>query len=264
MLTVKLYGDLKQFIPDDKPLKLAVATGAEAIKCLTSQIEGLQQHIMRGVYKVRIGSRYLSEQNLIQGLHEILSKGAVLHITPVLKGAKRGGVFQTVFGLVLIAAAYFVPAFAPYAMQMYAAGGAMVLGGVSQMLTKPPNMDMKLGNSDKKTGSAFSGLQNLSPQNRPIPLLYGRMMVSMILISQGVDTFIPEPTEAEKEAMRKEEEKKIQQAKSAGNRYPKPFEYGEHNERDREREAENERADRERAEADKKNERDERRSEGTV
>ncbi|MWQ33950.1 tail assembly protein, partial [Glaesserella parasuis] len=31
--------------------------------------------------------------------------------------------------------------------------------------------------------------RNLTPQGRPIPLLYGKMMTSLILISQGIDTF---------------------------------------------------------------------------
>ena len=60
------------------------------------------------------------------------------------------------------------------------------------MLTKTPNMDMKLSESEKKTNTSFSGIKNLTPQGRPIPLLYGEMMHSFVLISQGTEVYTPE------------------------------------------------------------------------
>ncbi|MDE8035873.1 tail assembly protein, partial [Actinobacillus equuli subsp. equuli] len=42
---------------------------------------------------------------------------------------------------------------------------------------------------EKKQSTSFSNIRNLTPQGRPIPLLYGRMLTSLVLISQGLETF---------------------------------------------------------------------------
>ena len=157
--------------------------------------------MQKGFYKVRIGKNYLSSQDLEKGLFYRLKKGMKIHITPVIQGAKKGGVFQAILGVVLIAVAYINPfsyLTGPMVSAMYAMGASLALGGVAQMLTKTPSLGGDIGKGDEQEmnkNSAFSNLENLSPQGRPVPLVYGEILTNGIIISQGIETF--NKTEAE-------------------------------------------------------------------
>ncbi|MDP0027393.1 hypothetical protein Q7301_11165 [Glaesserella parasuis] len=101
------------------------------------------------------------------------------------------GFVQAIVGVALIAVAWWNPLgwTAGTAMMVGAMGASMAMGGVMQMLARPPDMNTKLSDSEKQQSTSFSNIRNLTPQGRPIPLLYGKMMTSLILISQGIDTF---------------------------------------------------------------------------
>ena len=62
MVQVKFYGSLKRFA--DEPLELEVGNFKELMSGLLTQIKGLQQHLRHGYYKMRVGSKYLSEEQL--------------------------------------------------------------------------------------------------------------------------------------------------------------------------------------------------------
>ena len=164
--------------------------------------------MQKGFYKVRIGKEYLSPQDLEKGLFYRLKKGMKIHITPVIQGAKKNGVWQIVVGVVLIAASWYAGGAAGWgylgaqgyagATMAFSMGVSLALGGVAQMLTKTPSLGGDIGKGDEQDmnkNSAFSNLENLSPQGRPVPLVYGEILTSGIIISQGVETF--NKTEAE-------------------------------------------------------------------
>ena len=177
MVQVKFYGDLKRFA--DSPIELEVSNFKELMSGLFTQIKGLRQHIRKGYYKVRFGSKYLSEDQLKTTPIIDLKDGCTVHFTPVISGAGKGiGVGQVILGAALIAAAFFT-------------GGASISawGTGATMLTKVPNMDTKYNEGEKKQSTSFSNIKNLTPQGRPIPLLYGKMLTSLVLISQGVEAF---------------------------------------------------------------------------
>lgn len=106
-------------------------------------------------------------------------------------------VMNIVIGVVLIAASWYAGGAAGWgylgaqtgATMAFTVGASMVLSGVMGLLTKPPSMDNKLSDSEKQQSTSFSNLRNLTPQGRPIPLLYGKMMTSLVLISQGLDSY---------------------------------------------------------------------------
>ncbi|AIK16515.1 tail assembly protein [Glaesserella parasuis] len=159
---------------------------------LLSQIQGLSQHLRKGYYKVRIGKRYLSEEQIKTNPTMTLADDCTVHFTPVVAGAgKSVGFVQAIVGVALIAVAWWNPLgwTAGTAMMVGAMGASMAMGGVMQMLARPPDMNTKLSDSEKQQSTSFSNIRNLTPQGRPIPLLYGKMMTSLILISQGIDTF---------------------------------------------------------------------------
>ncbi|MCT8786044.1 tail assembly protein [Glaesserella parasuis] len=159
---------------------------------LLSQIQGLSQHLRKGYYKVRIGKRYLSEEQIKTNPTMTLADDCTVHFTPVVAGAgKSVGFVQAIVGVALIAVAWWNPLgwTAGTAMMVGAMGASMAMGGVMQMLARPPDMNTKLSDSEKQQSTSFSNIRNLTPQGRPIPLLYGKMMTSLILISEGIDTF---------------------------------------------------------------------------
>lgn len=191
MVRVKFYGDLKRFEPNE-PIELEVSSFKELMSGLLSQIQGLSQHLRKGYYKVRIGKRYLSEEQIKTNPTMTLADDCTVHFTPVVVGAgKSVGFVQAIVGVALIAVAWWNPLgwTAGTAMMVGAMGASMAMGGVMQLLARPPDMNTKLSDSEKQQSTSFSNIRNLTPQGRPIPLLYGKMMTSLILISQGIDTF---------------------------------------------------------------------------
>ncbi|PNL89896.1 tail assembly protein [Aggregatibacter aphrophilus] len=161
---------------------------------LLTQINGLQQHLRKGYYKVRIGKRYLTEEQIKTNPQMALTEESTVHFTPVIAGAGKGlGIGQIIIGVVLIAATWYIGGTAGWSYLAmasgYAMGAAMILSGAMTLLTLTPNMDTSAKESEKKQSTSFSNIKNLTPQGRPIPLLYGEMMTSLVLISQGVETF---------------------------------------------------------------------------
>ena len=176
MVTVRFYGDLKQF---GTSFKMDVETVPEALRALMTQVKGLREHIEKGHYEVRADGKLLSESSLDTNLN------ASLHITPVVKGAGKnlGAVGQIIVGVVMVVAAFYTGG--ATAAAYFASGVGMILGGVAQLLTKMPKMD-NMGDSDDLKSSSFSNLSNMAAQGAPVPIIYGEMMVGSKVLSQGV------------------------------------------------------------------------------
>lgn len=190
MVNVRFYGSLKQF---GSEFRLDCKTPAEVIQALTSQIPKLRQFIQQGLFTVRVGRDYFDNRYLEKGLNQHLKEDATVHFTPTLKGSKRGGLFGVITGVALIAGAL---ALGPLGLGVIGAnaawmtgglGASMLLGGVTQMLTKIPSMSTGK-DAEKKQSTSFSNLSNMAAQGRPMPLAYGRIRVGSLIISQGVET----------------------------------------------------------------------------
>lgn len=167
-----------------------MADTAEAVRALFAQLPNLRQTIQQGAYKIRIGKQYIDNRYLEQGFFYKLKEGMTIHITPVIKGAKKAGVFQTILGAVItvvgVVMAYF-PATSAFSGNVISMGIAMMAGGVAQMLTKTP----KMGNGndvEKRQSTAFGNTQNMVAQGQPVPLAYGRIRCGSMIISQGIET----------------------------------------------------------------------------
>lgn len=180
MVTVKLYGALKQF---GNEFKLDVKDTAEIIRALCSQLPGFRQVLTQGFFKVRIGSRYMDNRYVERDLAYKLKDGVTVHFTPVVAGAKKAGIFQTIIGVVLMVASIWTGG------ATFSAGLAMTLGGIAQMLTKMPPMPGQGKEAEKQKSTSFTNLSNMAAQNRPVPLAYGRIRTGSLIISQGVETY---------------------------------------------------------------------------
>lgn len=182
MVNVRFYGSLKQFGTE---FRLDCKTPAEVVQALTSQIPKLRQFIQQGLFTVRVGREYLDNRYLEQGLNQHLKDDSTVHFTPVLKGSKKAGLFQTIVGAVMVVVGVFTSWAGGAAL--IAGGIGLIAGGVAQMLTKMPSMSTGK-DAERKQSTSFSNLSNMAAQGRPMPLAYGRIRVGSLIISQGVET----------------------------------------------------------------------------
>lgn len=197
MVNVRFYGSLKQF---GTKFTLDCKTPAEVVHALTSQIPNLRQFIQHGLFTVRVGREYLDNRYLEQGLNQNLKENATVHFTPVLRGSKRSGLFQTIVGAAMVVVGV-VTSWAGGAA-LVAAGIGLMAGGVAQMLTKMPTMrgvtqtgavkpesiKSKQEEKEKKQSTSFSNLSNMAAQGKSMPLAYGLIRTGTLVISQGVET----------------------------------------------------------------------------
>ncbi|HEY9270007.1 tail assembly protein [Achromobacter sp.] len=183
--TVRLYGRLgAQF---GRVHRLAVNSTAEAVRALCVLIPGFEAAMAASAgsgvaYACFIGRRNICEDELAHPVGE-----NDIRIAPVVAGSKRGGLFQTILGAALVVVGAVVNYWAPGAgtplMQL---GGAMMLGGVVQMLSP---QQRSLGAKDRPENGAsynFNGPINTSVQGNPVPVLYGRMIIGSATISAGI------------------------------------------------------------------------------
>lgn len=221
---IRVYGQLAKFL-GRRTFKAAVGSAAEALRFLLANFPQLEKHMADQHYKVSVGSYDLA----LNELHDPAGQQTI-RIIPVIGGA-GGGVGKIAAGLALVAAAFVIGPAAggflgigaglggatgagtaismglvggAFATAVGAAGAALVLGGVAQLLTPAPSLTpvgqtptFSGGTTTSTQGTeldpqavsySFSGTQNTSRQGVPIPLVYGEMVVGSIVISAGVDT----------------------------------------------------------------------------
>jgi predicted phage tail protein len=65
-----------------------------------------------------------------------------------------------------------------------------VLGGVAQLLTPTPTQQAAGPDTpnDPRKSYSFSGIQNVSRQGVPVPIVYGETIVGSVVLSAGINT----------------------------------------------------------------------------
>lgn len=219
-ITIRLHGHLRRkFGPE---YRLGVSTPAAAVHALMRLQPGFRDALAAGEYRVRRGRFKTGVDLPAAGLGLRVAPGGEVHIIPVAKGGKRGGVGKTIIGAVLVVAAIVlvqpevagalmpelgVGAMGPVAFAGLATplvgsftigglalmGGAMMLGGILQMISPQP----KAANNAQATQNyLLSGMANVTTQGVPVPVVYGRMRVGSVLVSIGysAEEFSPNST----------------------------------------------------------------------
>ena len=185
MITVMLYGGLREY---GRRFDLHFNTPAEALRALLMQLPGLKNHLREGFYQVRFNGQDQSEESLVETFRQ--PENGVLHIVPRTQGAGRYG--QIIAGVVIIALTWWTGAGGYIGASMvsagYAMGASLILGGVAQLLTKPPSMDLESQGQKSSRNTAFSNLDNIAAQGQPVPLAYGLVYCGSRVISQGVES----------------------------------------------------------------------------
>lgn len=171
--------------------KFAVDSYPEAIRALSSQVAGFKDFMQS-----EIGSRmkfavFVDGRNVGQHDEKAWQCAKEVRIIPIPTGSKSGGLFQVVLGAVVMATAFFtggasLAAMGALASSAFMMGGAMVLGGVMQMISpQQGGMRMESQSAENKPSYAFGGAVNTTAAGYPIPLPYGQRTVGGAIWSAG-------------------------------------------------------------------------------
>jgi len=219
---VRLYGPLAKFVGQRKFLA-EISTAGEAVRMLLANFPGLERHMADQYYKVIVDGH----DSALDEIHYPASQ--TIKIVPVLGGA-GGGTGKILAGVALVAFAIVAgPAAGGFlglgasafgtaatatagatgfvlgagaAVAIGSIGAALILGGVSQLLSPTPQIGQVGPASttggfrqtttegtemDPQESYSFSGIQNTSRMGLPVPLVYGETIVGSVVISAGID-----------------------------------------------------------------------------
>ena len=201
MKIIKVYGELRKKLGQSS-FELDVANPSHAIKALCVNFPELTSWFLNNDeegngFKVTIGKQKIYRTNL-KPMLEPWSEKDVLHIVPVIKGAGRG-LGQILMGAALIGLAVFAAPLAgggflgstgtgflgaAASKALGYIGLALVLGGVSQLLSPQPS---SIPEASKLQSFSFSGIVNVADQGLPVPICYGRVITGSVVISAGLN-----------------------------------------------------------------------------
>lgn len=215
---IKVYGALAKFLKR-RVFKADVANPAEAVRFLLANYPAVRQHMSDQYYKVLVSDRPLDIGDEPEQLHLPVGETEDIRIIPVMAGA-GGSTGQILAGIGLIAAAIVLgPAAGGFlglgaglggatgagaAVSLGLVGGgfasaigflgaSLVIGGVSQLLTPVPKVATGTDSEqDPRKSYSFSGIQNVSRQGVPVPIVYGETIVGSVTISSAILTDDPE------------------------------------------------------------------------
>lgn len=189
LTTIRLYGALGARF--GRVHRLAVQTSAEAIKALCINLDGLESFLMNAkkngmTFAVFRGKRNIGEQDFKE-----LGGDSDIRIAPVLEGAKKAGLFQTILGAVMVVAGIVVTGMTfgsagVIGAGMISAGIGMAAGGIYQMLSPQPKGLQGRDDPDNKPSYAFGGAVNTLAMGNPVALLYGEREIGGAIISAGI------------------------------------------------------------------------------
>ena len=189
---VRLYGPLGRRF--GRVHRLAVATPAEAAQALCAVLPGFERAFVGAVgapparYHVFVGRGPGRECIGIDRAVEPVGRTEPIRFVPVIEGAKRGGVLQTVAGVALAVVGTIYGQ--PWLVQI---GASLALGGLVQVLSP-----QRLGGANQAPEKLPSygmdgGPVNTTQQGLPVPLGFGRMVIGSAEISAGLsaDDMVP-------------------------------------------------------------------------
>ncbi|GGA05500.1 tail assembly protein [Dyella caseinilytica] len=181
--TIRLYGKLGARFGRVHRFALDGNSISEAMQALSSQLAGFRAFMMQAkdngiTFAVFVGKRNISEREIAHP-----SGSDDIRIAPVLIGAKNGGIFQTILGIVLIVADTYLF----HTGYLTSLGMGMVAGGVVQMLSPQPRGADKGDSPDNQPSYVFNGAVNTQAQGNPVPYFFGRLRVGSAVVSAGVD-----------------------------------------------------------------------------
>ena len=186
---VKLYGQLAEFI-GHKEFDVCVANVSQAVSFLIHNFPELESYMSPKYYQVKVGNYSITEKEVTYPIGQ-----EDIHFVPVISG--EGSIGRILGGAALIGLA-FVTGGASFSFSagltgtflgkaaVYA-GGALILGGVSEMLFPTPSEQAFSSEEDPRLSFSFAGVQNTSRAGTPVPIVYGEIITGSVVISAAID-----------------------------------------------------------------------------
>lgn len=168
----------------------AVDSFPECIRALSYQVDGFKQFISSEVGSRMRFAVFVDGKNV--GQHDLRSFKCAkeIRIIPVPSAAKNGGLFQIVLGAAIMATAFFtggasLAAMGAISSAAFMAGGSMVLGGITQILSPQAGGMSRQSGVENKPSYAFGGAINTTAAGYPVQLPYGERTAGGALFSSG-------------------------------------------------------------------------------
>ncbi|KWS33197.1 tail assembly protein [Pseudomonas syringae] len=183
MTTIKLSGALARKFGRLHRRQIDSGQTWEVFKALKATLDGFADEIRR---LDRLGMRFAifrNGKNVGEGGFG-LGGSREVRVVPVVHGSKRAGILQTVLGVALIIASFFVaPGSQP---ALLAAGIGSAAGGVIQMLS-PQASGLKQSASPENSPSyAFGSAKNTTASGNPVPICIGERRWGGAIISASI------------------------------------------------------------------------------
>lgn len=185
LTTIMLSGSLARLFGRKHRRQLESGSVQEAIKALSVTLHGFNEEITR---LAKLGMRFAIIRNRKNVGEKDFEIGGVkeLRIIPVIGGSKRGGVLQTVAGIVLIVASFFSYWSPATAAAMFNTGVALVAGGVIQMLSPQAKGLSQSAAPDNLPSYAFGSAKNTTASGNPVPICVGERRWGGAIISASI------------------------------------------------------------------------------
>lgn len=183
---VKLHGILREKFGSE--FELDVESVAEAVRALCILVQGFESFMANAHLQGIKFAVYLDDRNIGEDDLCFATKSSVIRISPVIDGAKSGGIIQIVVGVIMIAAAFFtggasLAAWGAMQAALAGAGAAMMLGGIAQMMMPSAVSNMDQNQDGNKPNFGFGGAVTTIAQGLPVPILYGQREIGGFIIS---------------------------------------------------------------------------------
>lgn len=178
LAVIKLSGSLAKMFGRTHRRALDAGSVAEVIRALNATIPGFAEEVKRlGC----LGMRFAVFRNRVNvGVEDFARGGArEIRIIPVLGGSKRGGILQTILGVVLLVASIWFPSLAPV-------GVALIAGGVIQMLSPQAKGLSQSAAPENQPSYAFGSAKNTTASGNPVPICIGQRRWGGAIISASI------------------------------------------------------------------------------
>lgn len=189
LVNVRLYGKLGARF--GRVHRLAVKNPAEAVKALCVNIDGFEQFLQHAreqglVFAVFRGKRNIDADDMAVG-----SGDNDIRIAPIIEGAKKAGMFQTILGAVLVVVGVAIAYFSGGVLSAFGVGLAkfgaiLAAGGAIQMLSPQTKGLSTRQDADNRPSYAFGGAVNTTAMGNPVAVLYGEREIGGAIISAGI------------------------------------------------------------------------------
>lgn len=177
---IYLSGSLARKFFRFKDYQLDSGCAWEGFKALKNTVDGFAEEIAR---LGRLGMRFAVFRNRKNVGQDGFEMGGAreIRIVPVIAGAKRAGILQTVLGVALIVAGAFAKS-----PNLIAAGVAMTAGGVIQMLSPQASGLRQSGSPENLPSYAFGSAKNTVASGNPVPICIGHRRWGGAIISASI------------------------------------------------------------------------------